>query len=210
MFTLSHWPYIKQVPLTGSLYTDYVNLLTANGKTALLTHCISVSETCGDLAGRFKLDRTLAQISGLLHDCSGMIRPEDMLDYAEENHWILDDAEKAYPFLLHQRLSAIMANEWFGIREEAVLSAIECHTTLKRAPSAYDLLLFISDKLSWDQAGVPPYYDPVMQALDSSLEYASLLYIRDVLTHNRITYPHSWLKDAFQWLKQRTAHLSLP
>ena len=52
----------------------------------------------------------------------------------------------------------------FGIEDNEILSAIECHTTLKKNYSDIDLVLFVADKIKWDQEGKPPYLDGLLQA----------------------------------------------
>ena len=78
---------------------------------------------------------------------------------------------------------------------------IECHTTLKDDANDYDILLFLADKLAWDQAGTPPYYDYIRQALYTSLSYAAKEYLRYIRNNNLILYPHTWLIKAENYLQ---------
>jgi len=197
------WPYIQQTTITGLLKTDIEIFLNANGKYSTSAHCVSVSKTSEELAARFGLEESTASVSALLHDISNVLKPQDMLDYAIRCEWMIDEAERKHPFLLHQRLSAVFAQDVFGIDNTVVLSAIGCHSTLKTSPSDYDILLFLADKLSWDQAGTPPFFDTVSSALERSLAYASLVYINYVLDHGMILSPHMWLIDAKTWLEKR-------
>lgn len=195
-------PYIKCPKFTGKIKDDVVNLLSENKKEETALHCIKVAETCVDLAGIFKLDRTVAFYSGILHDVSNIIRPCDMLNYAEGNGWYIDESERKYNFILHQRISAIVAKEYFGISNSNILSSIECHSTLKANASEYDMLLFLSDKISWDQQGTPPFLAVIQKALDTSLVAASLAYINFALDHDMLLLPHKWLVEAKLWLEQ--------
>ncbi len=202
MLQLSCWPYLHYVALSGDLQTDVSNFLAANGKQDTANHCISVAKISREIAARFGLDEELAASSALLHDIANVIEPQDMLKYAIDNNWQICEAERKYPFLLHQRLSAALAEDIFSIDNQVVLSAIECHTTLKASPSDYDLVLFLSDKLAWDQAGTPPFSELVSSALDHSLDHAALVYINFVLDNGMILSPHDWLLDARNWLGQ--------
>jgi len=58
-----------------------------------------------------------------------------MMQYATENDWYIDEAKVKYLFLLHQRISRIVAQENSGIIDKRILSAVEHHTTLKANPS---------------------------------------------------------------------------
>lgn len=201
MLQLSHWPYIQAMDLSGNIKADITSFLTLNGKQETANHCISVANSSEKIANRFGLDKSAAVISALLHDISSVMKPQDMLTYAISQGWEIDESERKYPFILHQRLSMIFAKELFGITDELILSAIECHSTLKFSPSSYDMVLFLSDKLSWDQEGTPPFYDLVSSALEKSLQYASLSYINFVLNNGMILYPHRWLLEAKTWLE---------
>lgn len=202
MLRLPCWPYLRHVTLSGDLQTDVSNLLAANGKQDTASHCVAVAKISLEIAARFGLDKALATSSALLHDIANVIEPQDMLKYAVGNNWRIHEAEEKYPFLLHQRLSAVLARDLFSIDNPVILSAIECHTTLKASPSDYDLVLFLSDKLAWDQAGAPPFYDLVSSALDRSLKHAALVYINFVLDNGMILFPHNWLLDAKTWLEK--------
>ena len=200
MVELSKWPYIHKISVTGDLKEDITCLLTANGKHDTLRHCFSVVETSQRIADQFGLDKDILSTSSLLHDVSNVVNPADMLDYATSRNWDIDSAEMKYPFLLHQRLSATFAANLFGINNPIILSAIECHTTLKENPSDYDMALFLADKLSWDQDGNLPFFDVVSLAMENSLSSAALVYINFVLDNGLILSPHKWLLNARKWL----------
>lgn len=195
--------YVKQPQITGELNKDAINLLYENGKEKIAIHSTKVAKTCTELAKRFKCNEEIAYISGILHDISAVIRPIDMMQYAQSNDWYIDESEKKHNFILHQRISAIIAKKEFNVTDSHILSAIECHSTLKANASEYDILLFLSDKISWDQAETPPFLEILLNAIDISLEYAALTYIRFVIENNMILLPHMWLKEAKEWLEQR-------
>ena len=195
-------PYLKYPKLTGSIKNDVMNLLMQNGKRETAIHCAKVAKTCHDLAERFGHDKSIAYCAGILHDVANIVRPPDMLNYAEKNNWYIDDAERKHNFLLHQRISAVIAKEHFGVTDENILSAIECHSTLKAYASEYDMLLFLSDKISWDQQGIPPFLDVLQESLNVSLMAASIAYIKFAFENNMILFPHRWLSEAKGWLEQ--------
>ena len=178
-------------------------LLLANGRPKTLAHVQAVSDECAALARRFQLDEGQCRLAGMLHDISAVIRPSDMLRWAEEHPLPLCEAERRHPFLLHQRLSAIVAREDFGVTDEAVLSAIACHTTLRAQASSIDMALFLADKIAWDQPGEPPYLDALSAALEQSMEAACLAYMKHTVESGRLLYPHTNWTRAMEWLTSR-------
>ncbi|MDR0928262.1 MAG: bis(5'-nucleosyl)-tetraphosphatase (symmetrical) YqeK [Oscillospiraceae bacterium] len=192
---------LPPVSHSGDLAADTSAFLTARGKPHTAAHCRAVAETSRALASRFGLNEETAATAALLHDISAVLPARDMLRYAQACGWVIDPAEAAHPFLLHQRVSADMAGQLFGVVDPAVLSAIACHTTLKAQASGQDMLLFLADKLAWDQEGVPPFYDAVFSALEDGLAQACLVYIRYVFDHGMILFPHRWLIEAKEWIE---------
>lgn len=198
---IRNYEYVKATELTGDILSDVREFLLQNDKRRTLEHVTAVAETNKKIAEKFGLDKNICIISGYLHDISTVVNPKDMLNYMKDNNLFIDEAEIKYHFLLHQRVSKLLAKEFFCIEDERVLSAIECHTTLKSNPSQYDMALFIADKLSWDQEGTPPFYDAVSLNLSISLESACLSYINYIIDNNIILHPHSWLLEAREYLE---------
>lgn len=178
-------------------------LLSMHGKYKILEHSIKVAEMNKNLAHRFNLDINKCETAALCHDIAGIIKPDLMLDYAKSIGMYIDPSEEKYPFLLHQRLSAIIAESVFDITDDEILSPIRHHTTLKSDPTLYDAALFVADKLAWDQDGTPPFYDIVSSALDESLYHAAYQYIRYIIDYGMILYPHKWLMEAESWLETK-------
>ena len=193
--------YIKTEPLSGDIRTDIKNILLINGRSNTYIHVANVADRNALISKTYDLDHDKCVIAGLLHDISAVIRPEDMLKYAYENRLEVCEAERKYPFLLHQRLSKICAVEYFNISDEEILSAIECHTTLKKSPSKYEMSLFIADKLAWDKGGIPPFYEEVNAALDISLEAACYKYMEYMVDNDMILCPHDNWIEAYEQLK---------
>lgn len=197
------WEYVKIPRLTGELETDVKEFLFCNDKKKTFQHVSQVAEVCGNLAERFGLDRKKCVVGALLHDVSAVIAPEDMMGYALAQNFALCEAERRYPFLLHQRISAIVAKDLFGIDDREVLSAIGCHTTLKAKAMEYDMVLFVADKIAWDQEGIPPFYNEVNYGLTVSLERACYEYMKYMNDNGKILCPHTDWNLAYDYLRKR-------
>lgn len=193
---------VAMAPLTGDTVEAAGGLLLQCGKAATWRHVQNVAEACGELAIRFGLDAEKCRLAGILHDISAVIPAAEMLRYAREHGMPLDPAEEKHPFLLHQRISAIVAAECFGVDEPEVLNAIACHTTLRAEASEVDMALFLADKIAWDQSGEPPFLAGVNRALEVSLKHACRVYIDYVMDNGMILQPHRDLLAALAWLKE--------
>lgn len=171
-------------------------------KEHIFTHVKEVAETAAWLAKAQHLDTKKVRLAALLHDISGIMTPQEMYALAVKRGMEMDAAEEKYPFLLHQRISRIIAEETFDIQDKDVLQAIECHTTLKKKASLYDKVIFLADKISWDQKGKPPYYDLIMERLNESLDAACYGFLQYQFDNHLLLMPHKWIIEAYADLKE--------
>lgn len=183
--------------MVDSIKKKYLN----HHKENTLKHVEEVAETAVWLAGIYKLDMDKVRLAALLHDISAIMSPQDMYEIAKMRDLEMDPAEEKYHFLLHQRISKIIAKEEFAIEDQDILGAIECHTTLKKNASMYDKIIFIADKIAWDQNGVPPYYEELKNKVVESLEEACYFYIKYQFDHDLLLMPHRWIKEAYEDLQ---------
>ncbi|MDU4891437.1 MAG: bis(5'-nucleosyl)-tetraphosphatase (symmetrical) YqeK [Clostridium sp.] len=196
---LENFDYINIIEKTGDFTKDVCNLLEINNKNHTKEHVLKVAETSLKLADRFQLNSEICYKAALLHDISAIMNPKDMTLVANKNNMLLDASEQKYPFLLHQRISKLIAFDYFNIKEKDILSSIECHTTLKSKPTKYEMVLFLADKIAWDQAGEPPYLDIIIDGLNISLESACKNYIDYIYDNNKLLYPHKWMNEAHRY-----------
>ena len=186
---------------------DLINLIRnrylSNHKENTLKHVEEVADTAVWLAEVYHLDSVKVKLAALLHDISAIMTPQDMYELAKMRGLEIDAAEEKYHFLLHQRISRIIAQEDYGINDSDILDAIECHTTLKKNASMYDKIIFIADKISWDQKGVPPYYDILKDKVVESLDEACYFYINYQFENNLLLMPHQWIIEAYGDLSNR-------
>ena len=151
------------------------------------------------LADLFHADPSAAEQAALLHDISAVIPDAARLNAARQWGLSILAEEEAYPMLLHQKLSAVLAREVFGVSDEIVLSAVSCHTTLRPAASLLDRVVFVADKIAWDQGGSPPYLPGLLAALDVSLEQGACFYLQYLRQHAAGPL-HPWARLALQEL----------
>lgn len=191
--------FIDDYELNGNIEIDTHNILINNNRHVIAEHTIRVAEKACEIAKKFGVDGTSARIAGLLHDISGVIPNDKRLNAARLLNVDVLPEEERLPLILHQKLSKVMAQEVFGIDDTSILNAIECHTTLKANASMLDMVLFVADKIEWDQKGIPPYIKEVNDGLGISIERAAFSYIK-YQWENRANLKviHPWLEDAYK------------
>lgn len=182
---------------SGWLAQDVPAFLLQNGCPRAAAHVASVAMTARKLAERFGVDPIAAEAGGWLHDVSAVWADDQRLAAAEALGVGVLEVERAWPKIVHQKLSVVLAREVFDVRDAGVLSAIGCHTTLKAGASALDKVVFIADKLAWDEPYDAPWHPELREALGRSLDDGCRVYLRS-LWEQRETLKvfHPWTEEA--------------
>lgn len=182
---------------SSSLAKDVRELLTLHGKPHTADHSAAVASEAERLAQRFGANVSAAVDAAWLHDVSAVFPGAQRATIADALGLDVLAAERAFPPIVHQKLSVVLARELFGVTNDAVLSAVGCHTTLKAGASVLDKVVFLADKIAWDQPGTPPYGAELDAALERSLDAGALVYL-EYLWSRRATLPtlHPWVAVA--------------
>ena len=172
-------------------------------KPETLAHVLNVADTGVKLAEKFNADIEKVRTACYLHDVCAVVPRSDHINLCREHGLPILPEEEQAPLLIHQKVSEIIARDIFNIKDDEILSAVDCHTTLKVNPSVIDMIVFISDKLSWDRQGTPPFFDILESALEHSLERACLEYINYIFYNNMIIIPHPESVSAKKYLESK-------
>ncbi len=191
-------------PIQGEIARVVPEYLRRHGSFDAAAHCASVAAVSWWLAGEIepRVSQQDAERAGWLHDVSAVIPVPARLPTAEAMGMRILPAERKAPMLLHQRLSAVMARDIFGVTDDTVLNAIRCHTTLRAGATALDKVVFLADKISWDQEGEPPYLEMLKAELaEDGLDAGLRVYLR-FLWDRRDGMPaiHPWFEAAYREL----------
>lgn len=188
--------------LTGDLRNDVKEFLVRNDQSVTAEHCLKVGEESQRIAERFNEPAEAALHAGYLHDISAVYPNEIRIDIARSRGIEVLPEEEIFPMIIHQKLSKQMARDIFNITNEEVLNAVGCHTTLRKNSTRMDKVLFVADKIAWDQAGNPPYLNEILAKLEVSLENAAFEYISFLWNQrDKLKVLHPWLADAYYELK---------
>jgi predicted HD superfamily hydrolase involved in NAD metabolism len=187
-----------QITWTGNTGKDVVALLHAHDRSETAEHCGHVAREAGRIAVLAGADTPLARQAGWLHDVSTIFPVPERIRIAQDLGLEVLREEVAVPMIVHQRLSQVLAQELFGVREQEVLDAVGCHTTLRAHATIMDKVLFVADKLAWDQPGIPPYRDDLLAALEQSVDAAAAFFVRYLWERREtLLVIHPWLREAY-------------
>lgn len=175
-----------------------------------LQHILGVEQMSIQLATYHKVCPEKAAIAGLMHDLAKFFKPTELLKRSQQNGIEIDEICRSHPHLLHADVSAIIAQEQFGVTDPDILTAIRNHTLGSPEMDRLSCILFVADALEPNRGNTPELtamrqvawqdlYKSVHQTCDYSLKYllnsSSVIHPRTILTRN-------WaLKIAKQQLK---------
>ncbi|MGH1277734.1 bis(5'-nucleosyl)-tetraphosphatase (symmetrical) YqeK [Bacillus basilensis] len=188
---------------TGKIENDIKDFLLKYNHEFTYKHSIRVANKARKIAEMFYGDEEKAAIAGYLHDISAIFPNDVRIAVAEEFGVEIIEEEREFPMIIHQKLSRVIAKEIFKVKDEEILNAICCHTTLRKHAKKMDLVLFVSDKIEWDQNGTPPFLVEVKNGLEKSLEHAAFAYISYLWERkDTLKVIHPWLEEAYWHLKE--------
>ncbi len=121
--------------------------LAENVPPSRVNHILRVEQMAMDLAIHYNLDGEKASMAGLMHDLAKYFKPKQLLQMALADGLEVDDVLEANPHLLHADVSAIVARDVFGVKDEEVLQAIANHTLGRPGMSLLSCMVFLADGL---------------------------------------------------------------
>lgn len=142
-------------------------------------HTCAVRRQAAALAARWGADVKKAEMAALLHDYLKETSPEQLLQIYSNNVIIKDTGEKL-PLLRRSRAAwhgicaALILPERFGICDEQIISAVDCHTCGKAGMSLLDKILYLADMTGEDRdfPGVEVLRTLAVQDLDAAMRRA--------------------------------------
>jgi len=108
-------------------------------------HTLRVASTAYDLAQIHGVDTRKASIAGYLHDCAKNYKDKKLLKYAKKYHIAISEAEEDNTDLLHAKVGAYIARDWFEVEDSDIFNAIAHHTTGRPSMSQLEKIIYISD-----------------------------------------------------------------
>ncbi len=134
-------------------------------------HTLNVKKMAVKLARRYGVQEEKAALAALLHDAAKEIPKEEMKALMAQNPQYAEGGESRPVPVWHGVCAAILARTEWGVTDEAVLSAIACHTAGKPGMTKLDKVVYLADMTSKerDWPGVNKLRKLEMQDLDAAM-----------------------------------------
>ena len=111
-------------------------------------HTLNVRKMAVKLAKRYGVDEDKAALAALLHDSAKEISKDEMRAIMRAHPELAEGGEERPTPVWHGICAAILARTEWGVEDEAVLSAIACHTAGKPGMSKLDKIVYLADMTS--------------------------------------------------------------
>ena len=156
----------KNLPME-ELEQVVINLLNPNR----VKHVLGCRDTAAELAKVWGADVTDAARAGLLHDITKALDGPLQLTLCAEYGKVLDEFSENNPKTLHALTGSLVAERIFG-ENEAVVKAIESHTTGKPAMNTLEKIIYVADYMepNRDFPGVETLRQLAYTDLDGALK----------------------------------------
>ncbi|RRJ61707.1 HD domain-containing protein [Paenibacillus oralis] len=192
----------EQIEFSNDLKSNICLFLHANECPKTAKHCMDVGKESRRVALLFDANPDDAEMAGWLHDISAVFPNNKRIEVSRQLGIEILPEEEALPMIIHQKISKVMARDIFQITNIEILNAVGCHTTLRAGATVLDQVLFVADKIAWDQEGEPPYLEELNHGLEISLTHGALSYINYLWERREsLKVIHPWLKEAYEELK---------
>ena len=120
-------------------------------------HTINVKKMAVKLAKHYGTDPEQAALAALLHDAAKELPKDEMRAIMQAYPQYAQGGEARPTPVWHGICAAILARTEWGVTDEAVLSAIACHTAGKAGMTQLDKILYLADMTSaerdWPRGG---------------------------------------------------------
>ena len=134
-------------------------------------HTLNVKKMAVKLARRYGVNEEKAALAALLHDAAKELPKEEMKALMAQYPQYAEGGENRPIPVWHGVCAAILARTEWGVTDEAVLSAIACHTAGKPGMTKLDKIVYLADMTSKerDWPGVNKLRRLEMKDLDAAM-----------------------------------------
>ena len=173
-----------------------ISWLEKNDSQHRLQHILGVEQTCIDLARCHQLNEKKAAKAGLMHDLAKFFPPKKLLKIAKEAKLEVDEICLKSPHLIHADISAVVAQQEFGVKDPKILDAIANHTLGIPGMGKLSCVVFVADALEpnrGDNAELNAMRDTAKRNLYKCVQQTSDYSLKYLVSQQKIIHPRTIL-----------------
>lgn len=157
-------------------------------------HSLNVAKCALKLATIYNIDKDIAYLAGITHDCAKYLTNEEVNYYVDKYKIELDSIEENNIALSHSIIGSYIAKYELNIDNEDIINAIKYHTTGKENMTVLEKVVYIADLIEEDR--VFPNVELLRELtyngeLDRALLISFNNTIKFVIDNNQIIHPRT-------------------
>ena len=166
-----------------------------------VAHVLGCRDTAVALAKHWGANVEDAARAGILHDITKAIDGPLQLTLCGAYGKVLSDFSRKYPKTLHALTGSLVAERIFG-ENEAVVSAIECHTTGKADMNLLEKIIYVADYMEpcRNFPGVEKLRELAFTDMDAALKLGLEMTLEHLARQGAEVSPES--REALAWLNR--------
>ena len=186
----------KNLPMED-LEQVVISLLNPNR----VAHVLGCRDTAVALAKHWGADPVDAARAGILHDITKAIDGPLQLTLCDAYGKILSDFSRKYPKTLHALTGSLVAERIFG-KNEAVVKAIQWHTTGKADMTLLEKIIYVADYMEPNRnfPGVEKLRELAFTDMDAALKLGLEMTLEHLKNQGAEVSPES--REALAWLNK--------
>ena len=167
-----------------------------------VNHVLGCRDTAVELARRWGADETDAARAGILHDITKALDGPLQLTLCDAYGKVLGDFSQKYPKTLHALTGSLVAERIFG-ENEAVVSAIESHTTGKADMNLLETIIYVADYMEPNRnfPGVERLRELAYSDITAALKLGLEMTLEHLKRQGSEVSPES--REALVWLNRK-------
>jgi len=167
-----------------------------------VNHVLGCRDTAVELAKRWGANETDAARAGILHDITKALDGPLQLTLCDAYGKILSAFSRKYPKTLHALTGSLVAKRIFG-ENDAVVSAIEHHTTGKADMNLLETIIYVADYMEPNRnfPGVEKLRELAYSDIQAALKLGLEMTLEHLKRQGSEVSPES--REALAWLNQQ-------
>ncbi|NLM43059.1 MAG: HD domain-containing protein [Clostridiales bacterium] len=183
---------------------DIHNYLEKHMSQERYMHSINVANIACSFAKHYGIDEGRAKLAGLIHDCAKEEKYDNLVYYARNCGFSIDQESFEIPQVLHGPASAYIARRVLGVEDEEILLSIRYHVTGRENMTFMEKIIYVADYIEPSRKfqGIEKVRTTAYENIDKALLIAldqTIMYIierKGLLHHDTVNARNYLIKNS--------------
>jgi predicted HD superfamily hydrolase involved in NAD metabolism len=186
--------------ISGDFKKDIKEYFAKYSRQDTYEHTLDVISELYNIEKQFGNIQEGSEIACYYHDLGRVVSNEGIIEFCIKNRIDISEEERLLPSILHQKISAFLAEKVFGVKDKVILDAVRYHTTSRRNPSMTEIEVFLADKMSWKEEEYRELTNQMRKVMKDSKNHAVFYYLSTLeSSKENLRLYHSDSKESYKF-----------